>query len=283
MTGGPRDHHPMTGGLPGPGDILRRSGLSARKSFGQHFLLDPSIVARIAALAAPGPEHRVIEIGPGPGGLTRALLETPAREVIAVERDSRFIAALAPMVEAAAGRLRLIEADAQATDLAALCPPPRIVAANLPYNVATPLLIGWLRRITDYHRLVLMFQKEVAQRITAGPGQKAYGRLAVMSQWVAEARYGFTVGAGSFTPPPNVDSAVVVLEPRPGDRRIAWEPMERVVAAAFGQRRKMLRAALKPLGDAERLLAEAGIDPQARAESVPVEGFERLAAAFGVR
>lgn len=266
--------------LPSPAEILRQSGLSPKKSFGQHFLLDPSIVGRIAACAAPSADNTVIEIGPGPGGLTRALLQSEAAKVIAIEHDHRFVSALTPMVEAADGRLEVIDGDAVGMDLTALCPAPRQIVANLPYNVSTVLLTKWLETISNFDRMVLMFQKEVALRLTASRGEKAYGRLSVMTQWAGIVAYEFTVIAGSFAPPPKVDSAVVSITPRSGQRAVPWPVMEKVVGAAFGQRRKMLRRALRPLGDTEALLGKSEISPEARAEDLSVEEFERLAATF---
>ncbi len=259
---------------------MRKGKLAARKSLGQHFLLDPSILNRIVALGEIGSDHTVIEVGPGPGGLTRAILQSPARQVIAVEKDRRFARALA---DEAAGHLTVVEADALEIDVAHLGDPPRVIIANLPYNVATPLLINWLENAASFERMVLMFQKEVAQRITASVGEKHYGRLAVMSQWVAETRYAHTISAGSFSPPPKVDSAVVTFVPKAAPRDVPWQDMETVVAAAFGQRRKMLRGALKSLGEPLSLLEAASIHPELRAEDVPVDGFVSLARAFAER
>lgn len=262
---------------------MRGGGLAAKKNLGQHFLLDPSILNRIVALGDIGENHTVIEVGPGPGGLTRAMLQSPARRIIAIEKDPRFSQALSALAEAAPDRLTMLEADALTIDVARLGEPPRIIIANLPYNVATPLLINWLENAGSFARMVLMFQKEVAQRITASVGEKHYGRLAVMSQWVADTRYAYTVSAGSFSPPPKVDSAVVTFTPKQHAREVSWQDMETVVAAAFGQRRKMLRGALKSLGDPLRLLEAASIKPELRAEDVPVDGFVSLARAFADR
>ena len=274
---------PDFGALPPLRDVIARHGLGARKALGQHFLLDLNLTARIARAAGDLSGVTVIEIGPGPGGLTRSLLQTGAARVIAVERDGRCVTALRELEAVAAGRLAVVEGDALTVDLEALAPPPRAIIANLPYNIATPLLIGWLKRIDAYRGLTLMFQKEVADRIAARPGGKTYGRLSVMSRWRAEVRMALTLPARAFTPPPAVDSAVVHLAPRAAPDAVDWDAMERVVAAAFGQRRKMLRASLRSLGDAEGLLAAAGLPPTARAEAIDVAGFTALARAFAAR
>jgi 16S rRNA (adenine1518-N6/adenine1519-N6)-dimethyltransferase len=262
--------------LPTLRDSLEAHGLWAKKAFGQHFLLDLNITRKIARLAEVGPGDLVIEVGPGPGGLTRALLETGA-EVIAVEKDERFTPLLQDLARAAPG-LRLVFADALAVAETELSGGRTAhMVSNLPYNVGTPLLIKWLTGPWTPVSLTLMFQKEVADRITAAPGEDAYGRLAVIAQATAEARPVMDVPARAFTPPPKVESAVVRLLPladRPSPERL--NALQTVTAAAFGQRRKMLRSSLKGLGG-EPLIAAAGLDPQARAEVVPVEGFLRLA------
>lgn len=257
--------------------MIARAGLSARRSLGQHFLLDRNLAARIVREAEPLAGRHVIEIGPGPGGLTRALLESEAADVTAVEVDPRFVAALAELERAAAGRLSVVAQDALTTDVAALAPPPRQIVANLPFNVGTPLLIGWLRGADAFERLTLMFQEEVAERICATPGGGAYGRLSVLAQWICEAGIRLRVPPEAFTPRPKVWSAVVRLTPRPDrpDSRLLGA-MERVTAAAFGKRRKMLRGALAALGGAA-LLARAGIAEERRAETLSVGEFERLA------
>ena len=263
--------------LPPLGDVIRRFGLGARKSLGQHFLLDLNLCRRIARTAGDLNEITVIEIGPGPGGLTRALLDSGARKVLAVEKDSRCVAALRELSQAYPGRLEIIEADALGTDVRALTPPPRRVVANLPYNIATQLLLGWLRRIADFDGLTLMFQKEVAGRLTARPGGKAYGRLSVITQWRAEVRHEFNVSKQAFTPPPKVASSVVSVIPRPAPLAAAdWRALETVTAAAFGQRRKMLRSSLKALGVD---LGALGIEPTDRAEDLSVEEFCAIARA----
>ncbi|MEQ8603403.1 MAG: 16S rRNA (adenine(1518)-N(6)/adenine(1519)-N(6))-dimethyltransferase RsmA [Marivibrio sp.] len=265
--------------LPPLREVIAGSGLSARKGLGQNFLFDLNLTGKIARTAAPLDRGTVIEVGPGPGGLTRALLSEGATRVVAIEKDARCIEALAPLVEAADGRLVLLQADALTVDVEALGPPPRRIVANLPYNVATPLLIGWLKRAELFERLVLMFQKEVAERIVARPGDDAYGRLGVLTGWRAHAHIAFSLPPRAFTPPPKVESAVVDIEPRvppPEDCRLA--DLEAVTAAAFGQRRKMLRRSLKTLTPAaETLIAETGLDPTARAETLTVADFAALA------
>ncbi|MFC3069926.1 16S rRNA (adenine(1518)-N(6)/adenine(1519)-N(6))-dimethyltransferase RsmA [Phenylobacterium soli] len=252
----------------------------AKKSFGQHFLLDLNITRKIARLAEVGPGDVVIEVGPGPGGLTRALLETGAK-VVAVEKDERFRALLEELVEASGGTMRLVLGDALEANEAELAGGgPAHIVSNLPYNVGTPLLIKWLTGPWTPASLTLMFQKEVADRIAAAPGTSAYGRLAVIAQATCEARVVMDVPARAFTPPPKIDSAVVRLLPRadrPAPKRL--DALQAVTAAAFGQRRKMLRASLKALGG-EPLAVAAGLDPQARAETVDVAGFLRLADAW---
>lgn len=261
-------------------DVIARHGLGAKKSLGQHFLLDLNLTARIARGAGDLAGVAVIEVGPGPGGLTRALLDSAAREVIAVERDPRCVEALGELVAESGGRLRLVAGDALEIDAESLAAAPRAIVSNLPYNVGTPLLIGWLRRIEAFESLTLMFQKEVADRLAAKPGSKAYGRLSVLSQWRAEVKPLFNLPARAFTPPPKVDSTVVRLTPRAAPEPAPWAAFERVTAAAFGQRRKMLRASLRVLGDSENLLAQAGLPPTARAEEIDVAGFAALARAL---
>lgn len=265
--------------LPPLREVIEAAGLNAKKSLGQHFLLDLNLTGRIARYVEGISEGTIIEVGPGPGGLTRALLLNGAKTLIAIERDSRAVAALAPLVEAAGGRLRLVEGDALAFDYTSL-PAPRHIVSNLPYNVGTPLLLGWLEGISDFASLTLMFQKEVAERIVAQPGEDAYGRLSVMAQWRCIARKLFDLPARAFTPPPKVDSSIVQLLPRERDDALSWADMEKIVGLAFNQRRKMLRGALKSLGDAEALLLEAGIDPTARAEELSVAQFVGLTQAF---
>jgi 16S rRNA (adenine1518-N6/adenine1519-N6)-dimethyltransferase len=266
--------------LPPLREVIARFDLGARKALGQNFLLDLNLTSRIARSAGDLSGVTVIEIGPGPGGLTRALLNSEAAAVVAVERDSRCIVALADLVEASEGRLRLIEGDALEVDPEAIAPAPRAIVANLPYNVATPLLIGWLKRIEQFRSLTLMFQREVADRLSAKPGTKAYGRLSVIAQWRTEVRPLFNLPARAFTPPPKIESTVVQFIPRLAPEPAEFSAMEAVTAAAFGQRRKMLRASLKSLGNAEALIDEAGLVPTQRAEEVPVAGFAALARAW---
>lgn len=266
--------------LPPLREVIARFDLGARKALGQNFLLDLNLTGRIARSAGDLSGVTVIEIGPGPGGLTRALLNSDAATVVAVERDSRCIVALADLVEASDGRLRLIEGDALEVDPEAIAPAPRAIVANLPYNVATPLLIGWLKRIEQFRSLTLMFQREVADRLSAKPGSKTYGRLSVIAQWRADVRPLFNLPARAFTPPPKIESTVVQFIPRRAPEPAEFSAMEAVTAAAFGQRRKMLRASLKSLGNAEALIDEAGLIPTQRAEEVPVAGFAALARAW---
>ncbi len=266
--------------------VIQQHGLSARKGLGQHFLLDPGITRRIAAAAAPLEGRDVIEIGPGPGGLTRALLETPCRKVYAVEKDSRCLEALAELAAAYPGRLEVIEADALKLESWRLGMAPRKLVANLPYNVGTPLLLAWLEALAEdpgcLESLTLMFQKEVAQRLWARPRDGAYGRLSVISQWLCRVEPCFDLPPGAFRPPPKVTSSVVLLEPRGTPLApVSLAALERVTAAAFGQRRKMLRQSLKSLGAAPRVLLDAaGIEESVRAETLSVEDFCRLAAAL---
>jgi len=269
--------------LPPLRSVIAEHGLAARKSLGQHFLLDLNLTRRIARSAGELAAGTVIEVGPGPGGLTRALLLEGARRVVAVEKDRRCGEALAPLLAAAGGRLTLLEADALTVDPAALGPTPRIIVANLPYNVGTALLTTWLQRLAEspgsLDRLVLMFQREVAERLVAAPRSKAYGRLAVLTQWLCQADIAFDVPASAFTPPPKVVSSVVRLQPRPAPLApCGLRSLERVTAAAFGQRRKMLRQSLKSLGTPPGpLLAAAGLPETARAEELSVEDFCALA------
>jgi 16S rRNA (adenine1518-N6/adenine1519-N6)-dimethyltransferase len=262
-------------------EALAAHGLLAKKSFGQHFLLDLNLTRKIARLAGPLEGRAVIEVGPGPGGLTRALLEAGAT-VIAIEKDRRFLPLLQELAACADGRLMLVEAYALDVDeaklLGELAPrlPARIVA-NLPYNISAPLLLKWLRHAGRYESLALMFQKEVAQRIVARPASADYGRLSVAAQAMASCEIVMALPARAFTPPPKIESAVVRLTPRSGAPSSAqFASLERVTAAAFGQRRKMLRSSLRSLGG-EALCQAAGIDVNLRAEAVPVEGFLALA------
>ena len=271
--------------LPPLRDVIRRHGLSARKSLGQNFLLDLNLTTRIARAAEPLENVTIVEIGPGPGGLTRALLALGARRVVAVERDERALAALAEIAERYPGRLDVVAGDALKIDLREALGPERArIVANLPYNIATALLVDWLTAEPwppFYDQMVLMFQREVAERIVAKPGSKAYGRLSVLAGWRTEARILFDVAPSAFVPPPKVTSSVVRLTPRPVPLPCDSALLQRVTEAAFGQRRKMLRQSLKSLGsDPMPLLDADGIAPTARAEEIPVEGFVNLARAL---
>jgi len=270
-------------GLPPLRDVIATHGLSASKALGQNFLLDGQLLDRIARVAGPLEGARVYEVGPGPGGLTRALLRGGA-EVIAVERDRRCLAALAELAEAADGTLRVIEGDALAVDAQALAGDGAHIVANLPYNVGTALLVGWLsaeRWPPWWRSLVLMFQKEVAERIVAAPGTPAYGRLAVLAQWRATARIALSVHRSAFVPPPKVMSAVVHIVPGKAPEGVRVATLERLTAAAFGQRRKMLRQSLKAIPGAVQALEQLGIDPARRAETLNVGDFVALARALG--
>jgi 16S rRNA (adenine1518-N6/adenine1519-N6)-dimethyltransferase len=271
-------------GEPGPPlrTVIERFGLRADKRLGQHFLLDSNLLRRIVAAAGDLRGRTVLEVGPGPGGLTRALLATPAARIIAIERDPRCLQALQELAEAASGRLQLIEADALTVDLGDLTAGQLTVVANLPYNIGTPLLVRWLERPDRLERLTLMFQREVAARIVAPPGNRVYGRLSVLAQWLCEARCLMHLPARAFVPPPKVASSLIQLTPRPqplapADRQC----LERVLAAAFQQRRKMLRASLRSLTDRpEALLDAADVPATARAEQIDVAGFCRLARCY---
>ena len=274
----------MNGGdtLPPLREVIARHGLGARHRLGQHFLLDLNLTGRIARAAGDLAAGTTIEIGPGPGGLTRALLAHGANLVIAVERDERCLPALAEISAAYPGRLQIIGGDALRIDAQRLGAPPRRIVANLPYNVATPLLLAWLAVAENFERMVLMFQREVADRLIAEPRSKDYGRLTIATQWRCQARRLFDIPPRAFTPPPKVTSSLVELTPRasplaPADARL----LERVVAAAFGQRRKMLRQSLRDLStDPPALLAAAGIAETKRAEELSVVEFAALAEAL---
>ncbi|WP_300055408.1 16S rRNA (adenine(1518)-N(6)/adenine(1519)-N(6))-dimethyltransferase RsmA [uncultured Roseobacter sp.] len=270
--------------LPPLREVIRTHDLQARKSLGQNFLLDLNLTAKIARAAGDLTACDVLEIGPGPGGLTRGLLAEGARHVLAIEKDRRCGPALAEIASAYPGRLTVLEGDALAIDPAAHLTPPIRVAANLPYNVGTELLVRWLTPPAwppFWQSLTLMFQREVAERIVAQPGSKAYGRLAILAQWRAEARIAMQLPPEAFTPPPKVSSSVVHLTALPEPRFPAEaDVLSRVVAAAFNQRRKMLRAALKGIApDIEDRLIAAGLKPTDRAEQISLEGFCALARA----
>ncbi|MBF0167153.1 MAG: 16S rRNA (adenine(1518)-N(6)/adenine(1519)-N(6))-dimethyltransferase RsmA [Alphaproteobacteria bacterium] len=266
--------------LPPLKDIVARYDLLARKSLGQHFLFDLNLTGKIARMAGDLTQGTTIEVGPGPGGLTRALLDAGASQVIAIEKDERCLEALAEVALAYPGRLEVLAGDAMQIDASSLGTTPRRIVSNLPYNVGTPLLIGWLRNIHAFESLTLMFQREVADRLIAPVRSPAYGRLSVLAQWQCEVKKLFDLPPSAFTPPPKVSSSVVRLVPRPLVDKADFALFERVTAAAFGQRRKMLRSSLKSLGNSEKLLAEAGITPTARAEEIGYSGFAALARAL---
>lgn len=269
--------------LPPLRDIIREHELRAEKSLGQNFLLDLNLTAKIARTARSLDGACVFEIGPGPGGLTRAILAGGAKKLIAIEYDPRAIGALQSLKEAADGRLEIVQADALHADLPALGvkfaqSPPYVIVANLPYNIATPLLTGWLEEIHGdtprYAEMILMFQKEVAQRIVAKPSTKAYGRLSILAQWLCDVKLAFDVPAAAFTPPPKVTSSIVRFVPKKHPEG-KFSVMEEITAAAFGQRRKMIRGSLK---DYMPYVEECGLRPEARAEELSVDDFARLAA-----
>lgn len=269
--------------LPPLREVINAHELHADKKLGQNFLLDQNItdkIARFAGLSCGGlADKNVVEIGPGPGGLTRSLLKADAKSLKAIEFDPRAVGALQDLKERSSGRLEILQEDALTVDVTALVDAPRVIVANLPYNIATPLLIGWLKQLrTDqghYDSLILMFQKEVAQRICAQVGDKAYGRLAVISQWLCGTKKLFDLSPSAFTPPPKVTSSVVQFVPRAlDDDAPSFEALERVTAAAFGQRRKMIRSSLKDYMDA---VEACGLNPELRAENLSCDDFIRLA------
>lgn len=266
----------MTAALPALRDVISRHGLAAKHKLGQHFLLDANLLDRIVRSAGDLAGRHVVEVGPGPGGLTRALLASPAASVTAVEIDTRASGALGELAAVYGDRFILIEGDALAFDLAGRVPAPRQIVANLPYNIGSPLLVGWLRQAAAWERLTLMFQQEVAERLCAVPATSAYGRLGVLAQWTCDVAMALRVPPEAFTPPPKVHSAVVRLTPHavqpPAE---LFSAMERLTGAAFGQRRKMLRGALKGLGG-EALLETAGIAPERRAETLTIAEFDIL-------
>ena len=264
--------------LPPLRDVIRKHALNARKSLGQHFLLDLNLTTRIVRTAGDLTDCHVIEVGPGPGGLTRALLNSPALTVTVVEKDDRCLAVMEDLKSAYGDRLRIVAADALEMDIPAITSAPRKIVANLPYNVGTPLFLRWLREIDAYRGLTLMFQTEVAERLAAQPRTKAYGRLSVITQWLCEVHSAFNVSNDAFTPPPKVASTVSNLTPLPAPlASVPFEAMETVTAAAFGQRRKMLRASLKSLNID---LATLEIKPTVRAEELSIMDFCHLAIAL---
>ena len=271
--------------LPPLREVVAKHGLEARRSLGQNFLFDLNLTAKIARAGGPYDGTSVLEIGPGPGGLTRGLIEAGAARIVAVERDRRCLAALGEIAEAYPGRLVVVEGDALDFDPLTRIDGPIKIVANLPYNIATPLLVRWLHAVHEspgrIAGMTLMFQKEVAARLVARPATSAYGRLSVLTQWLSEAKALFDIPPAAFVPPPKVVSTVVGFCPRPEPAaEAALDALERVVATAFNQRRKMLRSALRPLGDANGLLASAGIEPTRRAETLTVEEFCALARVF---
>ncbi|AVF05681.1 MULTISPECIES: 16S rRNA (adenine(1518)-N(6)/adenine(1519)-N(6))-dimethyltransferase RsmA [Devosia] len=270
--------------LPPLREVINAHGLRAKKELGQNFLLDLNLTARIARVGGSLEGVRVIEVGPGPGGLTRALLAEGAREVIAIERDARALPALAEVSDAYPGRLTVIGGDAMEMDYRLLADGPTRIVANLPYNIGTQLLTGWLTMEPwppFFESLTLMFQREVAERIVAGPGDNHYGRLGVLAGWRTDARIAFNVGKQAFVPPPSVTSAVVHIVPKPVEEGLPVRLVEQVTRAAFGQRRKMVRQSLKSLGvPVEALLAAADLKGEERAETLPIEAFLAMARAL---
>jgi 16S rRNA (adenine1518-N6/adenine1519-N6)-dimethyltransferase len=270
-------------GLPPLRDVIERHELRAKRSLGQNFLLDLNLTGKIARTAGDLSQTTVIEVGPGPGGLTRALLMNGAQRVVAIERDERCLAALAEVSDHYPGRLEIVSGDALKTDFAALAAgQPVKIVANLPYNIGTELLVRWLTVPAwppFYESMTLMFQREVAERIVAKPSDNAFGRLGVLAGWRTEARIAFDVPPQAFTPPPKVTSSVVHIVPRPAPLPAEVRKLARVTEAAFGQRRKMLRQSLKSLGG-ETLLAAVGIDPTRRAETLEIAEFVALANAI---
>lgn len=272
-------------GLPPLRDVISAHGLAARKSLGQNFLLDLNLTQKIARAAGNLQDMTIVEVGPGPGGLTRALLANGVRKVIAIERDHRCLPALNQIADHYRGRLEIIEGDALTTDFSSLSEEKIKIVANLPYNIGTQLLVNWL--LSEpwppyFQSLTLMFQKEVAQRIVAPPGSSAYGRLGVLAGWRTKAHMVFDVPRQAFTPPPKITSSVVHLEPIETPLKCSASVLAHVTKAAFGQRRKMLRQSLKGLGG-EALLTEMQIDPRRRAETLSIEEFAALANAVELK
>jgi len=274
--------------LPPLKDVIARHELFTKKGLGQHFLLNEAVTDRIVQYAGEVEHHHVIEIGPGPGGLTRSLLKAGAQKVYVIEKDERCLAIMQELKAVAGGRLEIIHGDALAVDLTQITPRPRKIVANLPYNVGTQMLVNWLEAVAEkgpdtFISMTLMFQKEVAERVCAEQGGKEYGRLSVFAQWLCHARWDMDLPPGAFSPPPKVSSAVITLTPRAKPLvDVDKYSLERVLAAAFNQRRKMLRGSLKTLGiDAEKLLADAGIDGTKRAEQLTVQELGKLAQCLG--
>ena len=268
--------------LPPIREIISSHNLKTMKKLGQHFLLDLNLTDKIARCAGHLSDGTVFEIGPGPGSLTRSLLKAGARRVIAIEQDPRCITALTGLVDAAAGRLKVVHGDAQYIDLTELAPPPRRIVANLPYNISTVLLTNWISKGNAFKQMTLMFQNEVARRIVAEPGTKVYGRLSVVCNWRANTDFLFKIPARAFTPSPKRSSALVSIEPHTSlSDTVELSDLERVTAAAFGQRRKMLRSSLKTLDcNTSTLLDTARVDPTKRAEELTIDDYTRLAKGF---
>jgi len=269
--------------LPPLRDVIRAHDLRAEKSLGQNFILDLNITDKIVGAAGDLSGCNIIEIGPGPGGLTRSLLRSDAQKVISIEYDPRAVSALMDMEKLSKGRLQIEQADALHVDFLGICDPPRKIVANLPYNISTVLLVNWLRQIRQdrcaYDGMTLMFQKEVAERICASPGNKAYGRLSVLAQWICHVQHVFDLPPNAFVPPPKVTSSIVGFQPLVMDKDApAFEVMEKVTAAAFNQRRKMIRSSLKPYIEAVR---EAGIDETLRAEQLGIADFVKICKFIG--
>lgn len=267
------EQHKAISALPPLKEVLAQHGILAKKSLGQNFLFDLNVTHKIARQASITPETHIIEIGPGPGGLTRALLGSEAKTITVVEKDTRFIELLSPLKDICLERFNLIDADALTVDLCDHTTAPRIIVANLPYNVATPLLIGWLQKASEFEQMILMFQKEVAERIYAKPKTKAYGRLSVMAQWLCNVEKCFDLPPQAFTPPPKITSTVAKLTPKKTAPSVPFKTMEKVVQAAFAQRRKMIRQSLKSF---EFDWNSIDIPETARAEELSVDDFVLL-------
>ena len=268
----------MKAPLPPLRDVINRFGLDARKKLGQHFLLDLNLTTRIATTAGDLTSYTIIEVGPGPGGLTRALLESGAKKIIAIEYDSRCVEAIKDLAKHYEGQLTVIKGNALQMKWDEICRGPKKLVSNLPYNISTPLLVNWLKNIKQFHSLTLTFQKEVANRIMASPGNKTYGRLSVLTQWQCHVNQEFTISRTAFTPSPKVDSTVITLTPRNNSKAVAdWQHFEKVTSKAFGQRRKMLRTSLKSFN---LNFDSLGIDPTARAENLDIEQFCTIARAI---
>jgi len=273
----------MTAALPPLKEVIARYGLSAKKSLGQNFILDINLLDKIVRSAKQRDPQSfetgtVIEVGPGPGGVTRAILENGAKHLTVIEKDERCLGLLSDIQMAYPDRLTVLNEDALKVSAETLGSAPRAIIANLPYNVGSLLLTGWLKKINEFSSLTLMFQKEVAERLTARPKSSAYGRLSILTQWLCETEILFTVPPSCFVPPPKVTSAVVFLKPRTNPLAPARiDLLEKVTAAAFNQRRKMLRSSLKPIGNPEELCAAANVNPTARAEEIGIESFCAMA------